>query len=90
MAACDFVTDANISPGLESNATGITAFSMPGWQLALWATAYLALVLHLGLIRIHLPNTPCIFAAHHSWAWKVPLASKSLQLFCSCRLCIIH
>ncbi|XP_044896004.1 substance-K receptor isoform X3 [Felis catus] len=45
MAACDFVTDANISPGLESNATGITAFSMPGWQLALWATAYLALVL---------------------------------------------
>ncbi|XP_058552535.1 substance-K receptor [Neofelis nebulosa] len=45
MAACDFVTDANISPDLESNATGITAFSMPGWQLALWATAYLALVL---------------------------------------------
>lgn len=45
MGACAFVTDANVSPSLESNTTGITAFSMPGWQLALWATAYLALVL---------------------------------------------
>uniref|UniRef100_A0A8C0E494 Substance-K receptor n=1 Tax=Balaenoptera musculus TaxID=9771 RepID=A0A8C0E494_BALMU len=45
MGACAMVTDTNISSGLESNATGITAFSMPGWQLALWAAAYLALVL---------------------------------------------
>ena len=35
MGACAMVTDTNISSGLESNATGITAFSMPGWQLAL-------------------------------------------------------
>nr|XP_042122227.1 substance-K receptor [Peromyscus maniculatus bairdii] len=39
------VTDTNILSGLESNTTGVTAFSMPAWQLALWATAYLALVL---------------------------------------------
>ncbi|XP_027452075.2 substance-K receptor [Zalophus californianus] len=45
MGARAVVTDANISSSLESNTTGITAFSMPGWQLALWATAYLALVL---------------------------------------------
>lgn len=45
MGACAIATDANISIGLESNTTGITSFSMPGWQLALWATAYLALVL---------------------------------------------
>ncbi|EPY83753.1 hypothetical protein CB1_000533036 [Camelus ferus] len=45
MGACAVVTDANISSGLESNITGLTAFSMPGWQLALWAAAYLALVL---------------------------------------------
>ncbi|EHB03046.1 Substance-K receptor [Heterocephalus glaber] len=45
MGACDIVTDTNISSGLESNTTGSTAFSMTGWQLALWATAYLALVL---------------------------------------------
>ncbi|KAG8507388.1 Substance-K receptor [Galemys pyrenaicus] len=42
MGAC---SDTNTSSGFESNTTGITAFSMPGWQLALWATAYLALVL---------------------------------------------
>ncbi|KAM9052856.1 LOW QUALITY PROTEIN: substance-K receptor [Megaptera novaeangliae] len=44
---CAMVTDTNISSGLESNTTGITAFSMPGWswQLALWAAAYPALVL---------------------------------------------
>ncbi|XP_063095687.1 substance-K receptor isoform X2 [Cavia porcellus] len=45
MGACVIVTNTNISSGLESNTTGITAFSMPTWQLALWATAYLALVL---------------------------------------------
>ncbi|KAM4839834.1 substance-K receptor [Urocitellus parryii] len=45
MGACALLGDANISSGLESNATDVTAFSMPGWQLALWATAYLALVL---------------------------------------------
>ncbi|MBZ3885911.1 Substance-K receptor [Sciurus carolinensis] len=45
MGACALLTDANISSGLESNTTDITAFSMPGWQLSLWATAYLALVL---------------------------------------------
>lgn len=45
MGARAVVTDANTSSSLESNSTGITAFSMPGWQLALWATAYLALVL---------------------------------------------
>ncbi|XP_037353425.1 substance-K receptor [Talpa occidentalis] len=45
MGACAEVTDTNTSSSLESNTTGITAFSMPGWQLALWATAYLALVL---------------------------------------------
>ncbi|XP_059755672.1 substance-K receptor [Balaenoptera ricei] len=45
MGACAMVTDTNISSGLESNTTDITAFSMPGWQLALWAAAYLALVL---------------------------------------------
>ncbi|XP_055969349.1 substance-K receptor [Sorex fumeus] len=37
--------DTHLSWDLESNATGLTAFSMPGWQLALWATAYLVLVL---------------------------------------------
>ncbi|XP_041604397.1 substance-K receptor isoform X2 [Vulpes lagopus] len=45
MGAHAIVTDANISSSLENNTTGITAFSMPGWQLALWATAYLVLVL---------------------------------------------
>ncbi|XP_042096802.1 substance-K receptor isoform X3 [Ovis aries] len=45
MGACVVMTDINISSGLDSNATGITAFSMPGWQLALWTAAYLALVL---------------------------------------------
>lgn len=45
MGACDIVTEANVSSDVDSNATGITAFSMPGWQLGLWATAYLALVL---------------------------------------------
>ncbi|KAM5237457.1 substance-K receptor [Ctenodactylus gundi] len=45
MGGCAFVTDANISVGPENTTTGITAFSMPGWQLALWATAYLVLVL---------------------------------------------
>ncbi|XP_021562175.1 substance-K receptor [Carlito syrichta] len=45
MGACDNVIDTNISSGLEINATGITAFSMPSWQLTLWATAYLVLVL---------------------------------------------
>lgn len=37
--------DTNISADLESNTTGVTTFSMPGWQLALWAAAYLILVL---------------------------------------------
>ncbi|XP_004624417.1 substance-K receptor [Octodon degus] len=45
MGACVIVTDTNTSFGLQSNSTGITAFSMPSWQLALWATAYLGLVL---------------------------------------------
>lgn len=45
MGAHAIVTDTSILSGLESNTTGITAFSMPAWQLALWATAYLALVL---------------------------------------------
>ncbi|KAM7072921.1 substance-K receptor isoform 2-T2 [Molossus nigricans] len=45
MGICTVVTDANISSGPESNTTGITVFSMPGWQLALWAVAYLTLVL---------------------------------------------
>ncbi|TKC51619.1 hypothetical protein EI555_008935 [Monodon monoceros] len=45
MGACAMVTDTNISSGLESNTTSITAFSMPGWHLALWAAAYLAPVL---------------------------------------------
>ncbi|XP_061037400.1 LOW QUALITY PROTEIN: substance-K receptor [Eubalaena glacialis] len=45
MGACAMVTDTNISSGLESNTMGITAFSIPGWQLALWAAAYPALVL---------------------------------------------
>ncbi|XP_036022916.1 substance-K receptor isoform X2 [Onychomys torridus] len=45
MGARAVVTDINILSGLESNTTGVTAFSMPAWQLALWATAYLALVL---------------------------------------------
>nr|XP_039333875.1 substance-K receptor isoform X2 [Saimiri boliviensis boliviensis] len=45
MGTCDVVTEANVSSDPESNTTGTTAFSMPGWQLALWATAYLALVL---------------------------------------------
>ncbi|XP_052497074.1 substance-K receptor [Budorcas taxicolor] len=45
MGACVVMTDINISSGLDSNVTGITAFSMPGWQLALWTAAYLALVL---------------------------------------------
>ncbi|XP_033697597.1 LOW QUALITY PROTEIN: substance-K receptor [Tursiops truncatus] len=45
MGACAMVTDTNISSGLESNTMGITAFSMPGWHLALWAAAYLAPVL---------------------------------------------
>ncbi|XP_008826031.1 substance-K receptor [Nannospalax galili] len=44
MGARVLATDTNISSGLESNTTGITAFSMPAWQLALWATVYLALV----------------------------------------------
>lgn len=44
MATCASVTDTNVWPGLENTTTGITAFSMPGWQLALWATAYLTLV----------------------------------------------
>lgn len=42
MGACAMVTDTNISSGLESNTMGTTAFSMPGWHLALWAAAYLA------------------------------------------------
>ncbi|KAL1771388.1 substance-K receptor [Sigmodon hispidus] len=45
MGARAIVTDTNILSSLESNTTGVTAFSMPTWQLALWATAYLALVL---------------------------------------------
>lgn len=46
MGGCAIVTDANISSDLGSNTTtGITAFSMPSWQLALWAAAYLTLVL---------------------------------------------
>lgn len=45
MGARASVTDTSILSGLEGNSTGVTAFSMPAWQLALWATAYLALVL---------------------------------------------
>ncbi|XP_021516653.1 substance-K receptor [Meriones unguiculatus] len=45
MGAYAIVTDTNILSGLQGNTTGVTAFSMPAWQLALWATAYLALVL---------------------------------------------
>ncbi|XP_045425279.1 substance-K receptor isoform X1 [Lemur catta] len=45
MGDCAIVIDTNSSSGLESNTTGVTSFSMPGWQLALWAAAYLALVL---------------------------------------------
>lgn len=45
MGTCTVETDANVSSGLESNTTGTTTFSMPGWQLALWAAAYLVLVL---------------------------------------------
>ncbi|XP_048194874.1 substance-K receptor [Perognathus longimembris pacificus] len=45
MGAYAMGTDINISSGPEGNATGITAFSMPSWQLALWATAYVVLVL---------------------------------------------
>lgn len=45
MGACAILIDANISSGFESNTTDITVFSMPGWQLALWAVAYLILVL---------------------------------------------
>lgn len=45
MGAHAIVTDTSILSGLESNTTGITAFSMPAWQLVLWAIAYLALVL---------------------------------------------
>lgn len=45
MGACILLIDANVSSGLESNTTDVTVFSMPSWQLALWATAYLALVL---------------------------------------------
>nr|KAF6459215.1 tachykinin receptor 2 [Rousettus aegyptiacus] len=45
MGGCTIVTDANVSSDLGSNTTGITAFSMPSWQLALWAAAYLTLVL---------------------------------------------
>ncbi|XP_066098893.1 substance-K receptor isoform X2 [Saccopteryx bilineata] len=45
MGTCAVVNDTNISSDLESNTTGFTAFSMPGWQLALWAAAYLTLVL---------------------------------------------
>ncbi|XP_006837524.1 PREDICTED: substance-K receptor [Chrysochloris asiatica] len=44
MGVCDVMID-NISFSPEINTTGITAFSMPGWQLALWTSAYLALVL---------------------------------------------
>ncbi|XP_003409088.1 substance-K receptor [Loxodonta africana] len=45
MGVCTIEIEINTSSGPEINTTGITAFSMPGWQLALWATAYLALVL---------------------------------------------
>ncbi|XP_007524214.2 substance-K receptor [Erinaceus europaeus] len=45
MGVCDIGNDINISSGLNLNTTGITTFSMAGWQLVLWATAYLVLVL---------------------------------------------
>ncbi|XP_075389546.1 substance-K receptor [Tenrec ecaudatus] len=45
MGSCDVLIDPNSSFIPESNTTGFTAFSMPSWQLALWASAYLALVL---------------------------------------------
>ncbi|KAM6184836.1 substance-K receptor [Rhynchocyon petersi] len=44
MGVCVVLLDANISFIPMINTTG-TAFSMPAWQLALWAFAYLALVL---------------------------------------------
>ncbi|XP_004681129.1 PREDICTED: substance-K receptor [Condylura cristata] len=45
MGMCAAMTVTNTSSSLESNTTGVTAFSMPSWQLALWATVYLALML---------------------------------------------
>ncbi|XP_006889108.1 PREDICTED: substance-K receptor [Elephantulus edwardii] len=45
MGVCTVFTDANVSFIPEINTTGITIFSMPGWKLALWASAYLTLVL---------------------------------------------
>uniref|UniRef100_A0A8C5LH28 Substance-K receptor n=1 Tax=Jaculus jaculus TaxID=51337 RepID=A0A8C5LH28_JACJA len=42
---CPVGTDTSILSGFESNTTNVTAFSMPGWQLALWTVAYVALVL---------------------------------------------
>ncbi|XP_044540786.1 substance-K receptor-like, partial [Gracilinanus agilis] len=45
MVARILTSDGNASSALERNATSVTAFSLPGWQLALWAMAYLFLVL---------------------------------------------
>ncbi|XP_068927659.1 substance-K receptor [Petaurus breviceps papuanus] len=45
MVTCILSSDGNRSSASESNTTGITAFSLPGWQLALWALAYLFLIL---------------------------------------------
>ncbi|XP_074088530.1 substance-K receptor [Macrotis lagotis] len=45
MVECILYSDGNTSSASESNTTGITAFSLPGWQLALWAVAYLFLIL---------------------------------------------
>ncbi|XP_043836200.1 substance-K receptor [Dromiciops gliroides] len=45
MVECILSSDENTSSASESNTTGTTAFSLPGWQLALWAMAYLFLIL---------------------------------------------
>ncbi|XP_004470603.1 substance-K receptor [Dasypus novemcinctus] len=45
MRVCTAAPDANVSSDPGGNVTGVTAFSMPAWQLALWAAAYLTLVL---------------------------------------------
>ncbi|XP_076981182.1 substance-K receptor isoform X1 [Tamandua tetradactyla] len=45
MGGCGAEVDANASSGPEGDITDLTAFSMPAWQLAPWAAAYLALVL---------------------------------------------
>nr|XP_020830875.1 substance-K receptor [Phascolarctos cinereus] len=45
MVACILSTDGNSSSDFKSNTTASTAFSLSSWQLALWAVAYLFLIL---------------------------------------------